>query len=213
MRHWKTPITWFGDRARRMGRGRVATRTERGASATEFALIAPLLVALTFGLIEAGFFFWNLSRSQTAVSAAVRTAGTLSRVDDFDQQVAGSLQANMRSATVTPLTLVIYRADPTSGRPMGLAANATDFALCTSQCNVFTFDPTSRAWKKNGSPTWPASEQHACGTVAGTDYVGVWVKHKYNGVFGLSFAKRDYTTRGVARLEPVPSGSGAACEP
>ncbi len=158
-------------------------------------------------------FLWNLSQAQTNVAAAVRTAGTQSRVAGYEDQVADSLRASLSGTTAAPLTLVVYKADPSTGRPAGLTGLGANFAACTADCYIFTWNASTRSWSKAGSPTWPASAQKACGPTAETDFVGVWLNTRNNGITGIGLARRTYATRGVARLEPVPLSTGQLCKP
>ncbi len=45
-----------------------------GASASEFALVVPLILAFLFGTIEFGRFMWTRNSLQTAVESAARCA-------------------------------------------------------------------------------------------------------------------------------------------
>ena len=191
---------------------RAGRKSESGASAVEFALIAPLLVFLTIGLIELGIFMWNLSRTQSSVAASIRTAGTLSRVDGYEDQVADALKATAVSSNAQPVSLVVYRADPATGRPATLSAGITDYSNCTSDCFIFYWNSTTKNWTKSTSPTWDASQQKACGPSAETDFVGVWMKSNYKPITGYGI-KSSFVTRGIARLEPVPLSTGQQCKP
>ncbi len=57
----------------RRGRGRLA-EDERGATAVEFALVAPLLLALLFGSLETGRYIWFSAALAHAVGGAARCA-------------------------------------------------------------------------------------------------------------------------------------------
>lgn len=65
----------MGTRIRRHGPER-----ERGAAAVEFALVSGLLLALVFGTIQYGLYFWSLQSGAQAVREAARQAavGSLS---------------------------------------------------------------------------------------------------------------------------------------
>jgi Flp pilus assembly protein TadG len=192
----------------------LARRRERGASSVEFALVAPLLVMLVLGLIEFGNYFRSLSQMQLAVSASVRTGTTQSRIDGYEDQIAQSLQASFSSKGSGATKIVVYKANPATGRPTGLADTASDFSLCTADCWIFTWSDATKSWTKAASPTWPAANQKACGPVADTDFLGVWVDAKYGGLTGLSaMAVKNIATRGVGRLEPVPLSTGQVCKP
>lgn len=68
-------------------------RDERGASLVEFALITPVLMALLFGIIQFGVYFWSMQ----AGADAARQAARLSAVGDptdctsFRSNVQGTL--------------------------------------------------------------------------------------------------------------------------
>lgn len=49
-------------------------RRDDGAVAVEFALIAPLLLLLVFGLIQYGFYFWSMQGGSSAAREAARKA-------------------------------------------------------------------------------------------------------------------------------------------
>ncbi len=51
-------------------------RTRTGASLAEFALILPLLMLLTFGMLETGFLLWQIQQGEIAAKRAVRLAST-----------------------------------------------------------------------------------------------------------------------------------------
>jgi hypothetical protein len=48
--------------------------SRRGSTATEFALVLPLLVLFIFGLIDAGRFVWTWNRAEKAVQMGARMA-------------------------------------------------------------------------------------------------------------------------------------------
>ncbi len=55
-------------------RCRSARPSERGASAVEFALVAPLLFGLLFGIVDYGLYFADVVTVQQGLGAAARTA-------------------------------------------------------------------------------------------------------------------------------------------
>ena len=55
-------------------------KDKRGASVAEFALILPILLGLTFGIIEVGILAWQLQLGSFASKKAVRIASTRSLV-------------------------------------------------------------------------------------------------------------------------------------
>lgn len=59
-------------RKRRLG----FIRSREGASAVEFAIVAPIFLALTFAILEAGFFFFIQSATEAANAKAARLIRT-----------------------------------------------------------------------------------------------------------------------------------------
>ncbi len=56
-------------RPARPGRG---ARTESGATALEFGIVAPLMFLLIFGLVQYGFLFWSLTTASATAREAAR---------------------------------------------------------------------------------------------------------------------------------------------
>src|SRR5690606_13659227 len=108
------------ERRGRRGLRRRGGDGERGAAAVEAALVLPLLIVLLFGIFEIALLVNdNLLMSQAARSA-VRTAVALPRDPGFDAEAAtaaaGVLGADNQGSIEG---LIIYRADPATGRPAG----------------------------------------------------------------------------------------------
>jgi TadE-like protein len=61
---------------------RVAFRSERGQSLTEFALVLPLLVVLLFGIIQFGITFHDYITLTDAVRAGARKGTVARHLDD-----------------------------------------------------------------------------------------------------------------------------------
>ena len=72
-------------------------RDERGAAMVEFAMILPLLVLLTFGIIEFGFAF----NTSSDVSQASRAGGRTAAIFSTDPQ----LEYNAAQAAATALNI------------------------------------------------------------------------------------------------------------
>lgn len=75
------------------------TRNRVGTAATEFALTLPLMLALIFGSMEAGHFFWTQHKIVKSVRDGARFASRL----DIGRLCAGdaTLLAEIRNVTAT----------------------------------------------------------------------------------------------------------------
>lgn len=105
--------------------------TERGASAVEFALVLPVLIALVLGIIEFGFYF----NQQISVTQAAREGARAYAVDHND--VGFNLNTVVRNAAPSV---------------PGITATA-DATGCTANTNVVSPMVTVTASKRYTSIT------------------------------------------------------------
>ncbi len=198
-------------------------RRDNGAVLLEAALVTPLLLVLLMGIIEYGLYFKNVSSASAAAASGARAAVTQSRSNTYSSNAELSVAAALNAiSNTTPLEIVVYRADPATGRPCTSAygsacssamANGTSFDLCT-ECYIWDF--TDGSWSIRGgatspSPAWDATNQMACGTVAKNDYLGVYVYLRHNMISGMFGSSQPIKEKTVMRLEPVPVSGGSAC--
>lgn len=54
------------------GRGHPGPEDERGAAALEFGLVAPLVFAVLFGVLQYGYHFWSLETASASAREAAR---------------------------------------------------------------------------------------------------------------------------------------------
>ncbi len=79
-------------------------RTDRGASAVEFALVMPILLVLVFGLIQYGLYFYSAQTGSNTVNVATRqlTVGNCSTSASLNTLVSNRLgAAKVGTPTVT----------------------------------------------------------------------------------------------------------------
>lgn len=183
------------------------SRGERGAIAVEAAIAGPLLVLLFFGVLEMGF----LMRTRTVITDAsregARVAAAQPREEGYQNSSLASIVGVINSQRGEPIDYVtIYRADPLTGLP----ASGEDVESCLIDCWRFEWIPGSGFQQKLGAE-WPAATQSACGGVADTDWIGVYVRGHHEWVTGILGTDRSFTDRTVMRLEPM--SSGVQCRP
>lgn len=79
---------------------RLAT-ARRGAATVEFAIVAPLLFLLFFGIVEFGRAFWVAEMLQTAARSGCRTATVVGQTNATVQQVVTKNLATIRKSTTS----------------------------------------------------------------------------------------------------------------
>ena len=179
----------------------------------EAALVIPVLVMLTMMVIEGGLLFWNISYAQTSSASGARTGVTQAREINYQLTIRDAVTASLRNVTATPLTLIVYKADPATGRPTGMSPAGNDFSLCATDCYVFDWNPGTRTFVQQSGRAWLPTDQEACGPLTSTDYLGVQVRLLYDGPTKMIMKARPISADTMMRLEPVPVTAGQDCKP
>ncbi len=87
-------------------------RGERGASAIEFALLAPVVFLLLFGTLQYGYLYWSLETASAAAREGARLmavntqwtcAQTWVRARAGDAAVGGAPTVTINRSTATPI--------------------------------------------------------------------------------------------------------------
>jgi len=177
------------------------TSDERGAALVEFVLLLPILLLITFGLIEYSSAYQSSSAASAAARTAARTASAEAMLTTFATDAATAAATSLRTLPATePIEMWVYRAN-SQGLP-----ESGGFASCAAHCIKYTWNSQTRVFN-TGSPSgdgWPANTQNACNQ-ANWDTVGVYVKldHKFlTKLFVPSMTLTDYA---LFRLEPAPT--------
>lgn len=178
----------------------------RGAAAVEAALIVPLLVFTTFGMLEFGLYWQQNHTFNDAARSAARLGATMAREPDYQTQMMSELADVVGTLPAQAVeTVTIYKASAVTGDPITGTPDS-----CTVDCYRFDWNPATNTFQQVVGPEWAALEMSACGEEGSTDYIGVWIKGTYDSVTGL-IGNRPVTETTVLRLEPVPLS--ATCEP
>lgn len=172
-------------------------RGDEGAVLVEAAFVFPVLMLLAIGIMEFGLLYMNASTVSNATASGARAGSTQSRQATYSTNAALAVAAALEAMEFgDPQMLVVYKADPNTGKPVD-----GDYETCGA-CNKYTWSGTTWTATQTG---WSSSSQKACGTVANTDYLGVYVRAQHNyltSMFGSAKTIREHT---MMRLEPVPS--------
>ena len=201
-------------------------RDERGAAMVEFALILPLLVLLTFGIIEFGVAFNASSNVSQASRAGGRTAAIFSTDPQLEfnaaQAAATSLDISPNSITGTP-TICVSKyvagddpcSDTYSSGPIPLVHGAGGAGAPVWNINV-TGTPGQIPTTNDN---WPiADRNYGCPTTSNPngvyDRVVVRVQIQHDllvpGLFSQFFGNKSsptITSDSVFQLEPVPTST------
>ena len=93
-----------------MGTKQRLHRTERGAAAVEFGLVALLLITLLFGIIQFGFWFWAWQAAGHAAREASRV-GAVTPCDTAKITSTGTTDLNGTPTSVAP-TVTVTKTSP-----------------------------------------------------------------------------------------------------
>jgi Flp pilus assembly protein TadG len=204
----------------------VRRRDERGAAMVEFAMILPLLVLLTFGIIEFGVAF----NASSSISQASRAGGRTAAIFSTDPQLeynaalaaANALDVSPSSITGQPLICVskfVAGGDPCSDQ-FSMQFNAEHFGGNGNP--TWTINFTQPGGGVGVIPTandqWPVAQRNfGCAPSNTFDRVVVRVQIQHDllvpGLFSKFFGNKTsptMTSDSVFQLEPVPTNQCAA---
>ncbi|MGZ4736627.1 MAG: TadE/TadG family type IV pilus assembly protein [Acidimicrobiia bacterium] len=196
------PRDWADRLKQRVG----STGRERGAALVEFALVLPLLVALTFGIVEFSSAYHDSSLTADATRAGGRVGSAQATSPNYASSVVDAVNAALSTVPANaPQELWIYKANS-----KGYPGSGTDFSTCGSNCIKYTWNQASRAFNAANSQGggWPASSHQVCKEPF--DEIGVYLKLNHNFVTRLFGASVTLTDHSVFRFEPVPT---SVCAP
>jgi hypothetical protein len=194
----ETARRWIG---RRPGRPRRA-RDQRGAVLVEAAIVIPILMMITLGIVEYGGAYRENAALAGAARAGARVASSLPKTDfgctapctDSAVTVAAAVSSALQSfGSNAPQEMWIYK--------VGVAGNTPPFTSCSS-CVGYNWDPSSKSFGGAQRGTgWSAATQNAC---AGgpDDEIGVYIKVNHTAVTRIFGGDRTLTATTIMRLEP-----------
>ncbi len=174
---------------------------ETGAVVLEFAIILPLLIAITFGIIEYSDAYHDSAIASDAARAGGRVGSALATDTGYATSIADAVDAALATLpSDSPQELWIYKANVN-----GYPGSGSNFSSCAANCIRYLWNANTQSFD-TGNPQgggWPASSHQVC--TEPFDELGVYVKinHKFFTVlFGSSVTLTDHS---VFRFEPVPT--------
>jgi Flp pilus assembly protein TadG len=175
---------------------------ERGAALVETAILIPVVLLITFGMIEFSSAYQSSSVASAASRAGARVASAEALLPTFATDAALAAGTALRTVgSDEPQEMWIYKANDTTGLPA-----SGNFTSCTTKCIKYAWIQSSRTFD-TANPTgsgWLANTQNACNST-NWDSVGVYVKLKHRFITKLFGANITLSDHAVFRLEPAPT--------
>jgi len=188
-------------------------RDDRGVSAVEFALLAPVLVLLLAGIADLGLLLQTTRTTADALHSAARQGARAGENTFADQAILRAVQARM-GANDDIGAVVIYRAAAGStGKPppgcMPVAGQMTPSGvsgLCNIYPGAFLDDPLDASDFDDSECDTGEVDAFWCPADRGDAYdagdrLGVWMSVNYKGTIGLVINQLTVDRHAVFRLE------------
>ena len=175
-------VTGVSDRSSRAG------RVDGGAVAIEALLVAPVLILMSFGMIDLTLLIRDHLAVTSLAREGARTASAEPRVPAFTLDATDAIA---RSARTLPLDnrvrIFVYDATTSGSAPADVAA-CTAWRTPQSKpgCVAYALDPDTGKFVVSGG-SWNPTDVNACIGDAGAHYVGVAVRTTHDWLIGLAF--------------------------
>jgi hypothetical protein len=215
------PSLWFnvGGRIRvsRGGKHVKTRRDERGAAMVEFALILPLVLLLTFGLIDFGFAFADAAGIKSATRSGARIGSALSKQPGQLQSITAAVNAGLSNSTRAQATqITIYVASPSGFTPPSSCSPGTSSGpgfMCFNKV-IAPNAPDRFTPSQADVDAWDAlvHTQDACpavGTVSTAWKLQVNVKATYPFLTNMIGPNINLNEKVLIDLEPTSTGNCA----
>ena len=191
----------LASRDRQCGHREQARAHERGAALVEVTILLPIILVVTFGLVEFSSAYQSSSVATAAARSGARTASAEAMLSTFATDAAVAASTALRGLPADePVEMWVYRADA-NGLP-----ESGNFNSCTTHCISYPWNPQTRKFDTSipGGLGWPASQQNAC-NANNWDTVGVYVRLNHKFMTRLFVQQMTLTHRALFRLEPAPT--------
>ena len=178
-------------------------RSQRGAALVEAAIVLPLILILTAGIVEYGVAFHESAAVASASRAGARTASAMPKNDQLAFGAADSASSQLQGAgSDDPVAVWIFRVQAGTTGPIGVFGGCTDCVGYPWNAATHRFDT---ALALPGSSPWLTASEDAC--AGESDQVGVAVMLDHQYLFGVFGRSKRLTHTTVMRLEPYIGSS------
>jgi Flp pilus assembly protein TadG len=100
-------------------RSRITRRNQHGGAAVEFALVLPVFVAVLFGMVDYGWYFYQKFTLASAIREGVRLGATYKEGGATDPATAALTEAGLRcDAGSVPKTAVAWTSGYVDAAPV-----------------------------------------------------------------------------------------------
>ena len=192
---------------------------ERGASAVEAALVAPLFFLFVFAIIEFGVFLFNTDAVANASRAGTREASTWASSPLADLNALRAANKSLGSLAARIDAVVVFRGTSASSPvPAACVAQITTSSRgIAGECNIYrqadlrSLNEANFGWSDLNTvadnvgkwdESWPATRriEEITGDVS-PDWVGVYIQARHKSLSGVVPSRKIKRTS-LAQIEP-----------
>ncbi len=183
---------------------------ERGAALVEFAILAPLLFLLLYGIIELGLGLREQLTMSNAVTTGARIGSVLGTDLESDIAILKAVEASLVGGTDIDVvtSVVIYEANPDGSSTGNENHSTSDPADPTCAWNPCP-DPTHPSFGGYGSPSgWVPTDRDTA--LPDPDILGLRINYQHEWITSLipwMATPASWTADARVRLEPDVFGS------
>jgi hypothetical protein len=188
-----------------VNRRRPARRScgDRGAVLVETAGAISVLTVFMMGILTYGLLFNSTLDIAGAAGLGARAGTQTSSLGPPSDEAILRQVANAPGVKRTQVeTVVIFKAEPGQSEPP--QACLLGAAVTGKECNVYRgseiFLTGDELTALPGSQNWPSTAR-----VPGRDYIGVFVRTKFEAISTLIWSPRYFDDNAIMRLEAVPT--------
>lgn len=179
-------------------------RTELGAVLVETAIVALVLLTISFGIVEFGLLMRQVNEAASSVRSGVRVATSSGSDANADLNILQSMKNSNVGLSGEITEVMIFRADSATGRPIGPCQN---FQPTPNNCNVYdASDVDNPGVVSSKANSWQSSTR-----ISGVDYIGISIRGEHTFITNFFGESQNFTDSSVVRLDSaLPSGGSSS---